>query len=825
MLQTTWQDVRIAGRLLRKSPTFTITAALSLAVGIGANTAIFSLVNALLLKARPGIHQPGQLVDVGRSTDGRGFDNSSYPNYIDLRDEARSFAGLAAYRLEPIAMSLRDAEGGPGNAEAESIYTITASENFFSVLGTNAAAGRLFGPDEDARARTHPTMVLSHALWERKYNRDPGVVGRAVLVNGTETVVIGVAEDHFRGTNFISPDAWLPIGSFPTFNAQRIGGADDLLAMRRGVWLALIGRLQPDVAPAQAQAELTTIAAQLERAYPDSNRAMTWRVAASSLVPTPVRGPVTGFLGLLMTIVGLVLLIACVNLVGVLVARGMSRRREVAVRLAIGASRGRLVRQLVTETLLVFALGCGAGVLFASWLTNLLASTTSSLPFPVALDLGLDRRVLLFAVLLTLMSGLLSGLLPALQSARTDLVMGLKDDPGRVVFRRVRLRGALVVGQVALSCLLFLAAALLTRSLQHAAEIHPGFEASGVDVITLDLTMGGYSDEAAAGFAEQVIDRVGSLPGVTHVAVSRVIPLTGNAMSFGRVGRPGQDLRRDAIQADWNVVSPGYFETLRVALVRGRAFTDADRSGGPRVTIVNETFARQVWGDADPVGQRLALESFGTTGELTVVGVARDGKYRTLGEHPVPFIYVPLAQQFDRRLSLLVRTAGGTTAIPAVRAALRDLNANLPLIRAERLADAVAIALVPQRLAATLAAGLGLVGLLLAAIGIYGVTAFSVAQRTREIGLRVALGADRSEVLRLVLRQGLLLAASGVALGLALGAMASRLLSSWLYGTGAADGVAYAAVGVLFLAIAGAASYLPARAAARINPLAALRVD
>ena len=822
MLEAIWQDVRVAGRLLRKSPIFTLTAAMSLAVGIGANTAIFSLVNAILLKARPGIQQPERLVDVGRARDGRGFDNSSYPNYVDLRDQAESFAGLAAYRLEPTAMSLRDPEG-IANAEAERVYVTTVSENFFSVLGTTAAAGRLFGPGDDAQALVHPTMVLSYALWERNYNRDPGVVGRTVLVNGTEATVVGVAEDHFRGTNFVRPDAWLPIGSFPIFNGS--GGAPGLLAERRGVWLMLAGRLQPGATQPQAQAELATIAAQLENAYPDSNRGMTWRVAPSSLVPMAIRGPITGFLGLLMTIVALVLLIACVNLVGVLVARSTTRRREVAVRLAIGASRGRLMRQLVTETLLLFGLGCGAGLFVAHGLLRLLAGATGALPFPVALDLAPDARVLLFTILLTLVSGLLSGLLPALQSARADLVTGLKDDAGRLVFKGVRVRGVLLVGQVALSCVLILAAALLARSLQQAAEIDPGFDASGVDVVALDLTMGGYAGDAAAVFTGQVMDRVRNLPGVTHAALTRVIPLTGDSMRFGRIALPGEDLQREAIQADWNVVSPGYFDTLRVPVVRGRAFTDADGPDTPRVAIVNQTFAQRVWGDADPIGQRLALESFGTTSQLTIVGLARDSKYRTLGERPMSFIYVPLAQQFDSRMSLLVRTAGGATAIPEVRSALRDLNANLPVVRAERLADATAIALVPQRIAAALAAGLGIVGLLLAAVGIYGVTAFTVAQRTREIGLRVALGADRAQVLRMVLRQGLVLAALGVGLGLASGAAASRLLSSWLYGAGPADVLAYAAVGALFLVISTIASYLPARRAARINPLIALRVD
>ena len=818
MLEAVGQDVRLAFRLLRKSPVFTLTAALSLAIGIGANTAIFSLVNALLLKSVPGVDRPATLVDVGRARRGRGFDTSSYPNYLDLKQRVSALAGLAAYRVEPIAMSLRD---GAAGTEPTRIYTTTASGNYFSVLGTRAAAGRLFTDEEDATARVTPTVVLSEALWERNYHRDPAVIGRTVLLNGVNTTIVGVAEAGFRGTSFMAADAWLPIGAHPVFNP----GSDGMLTERRIVWLLLVGRLAPRVPAAQAQAQLLTVSTQLASEYPEVNRELSWRIAPSSIVPAPFQGAVSGFLAVLMAIVSLVLLIACVNLAGVLLARGAHRRREVSVRLAIGAGRGRLVRQLVTETLLVFAFGCAGGLLLSQWLTRLLASLTAALPVPVAIDLNPDARVLLFAVAITLVSGLASGLVPALQAARTDLVTAIKQDASAPGFRRQRLRSGLLVGQVALSALLFLAAMLFARSLQQANRIDPGFDATQADVVSLDLAMGRYRGDAAVRFGEQLMERVRQRPGVTHVALTRMIPMNGGGMSLGALAPAGSDPRRDEIDADWNIVTPDYFETLRIPILAGRGFTSADRAGAPAVAIVNQAFARRAWPSSSPIGQRLVRQTPDARSELVVVGLARDSKYRTLGEPPLPYIYVPHAQQPSEEMALIVKHRGTASAVAGVRAALAELDPNLPIIRAQRLDEAVSLGLLPQRVAARLAGSLGLIGLLLAAIGIYGVTAFAVAQRTREIGVRLALGASTSEVLRPVLRQGLLVTGMGVTIGLATGAVASRLLSGLLYGLGGEDPVTFVTVALVFVATAGLASYLPARAATKINPLRALRVD
>jgi predicted permease len=823
MLEAVVQDVRIAVRILRKSPVFTATAALSLAIGIGANTAIFSLVNALLFKSRPGITGSDRLVDVGRTQRGRGFDTTSYPNYVDLRDGVTSLSGLAAYRIEPVPMGLRDPSSERGDAER--VYLMTVSENFFTVLGTRPIVGRLFARGDDAAGRVQPTIVLSHAFWDRKYQRDPAIVGRAVIVNGVETTVVGVAEPGFHGTTFISPDGWVPVGSHPVFNPAR-GPGPDMLSGRQYVWLVLVGRLKEGASLSETQAQLATIGSQLAASYPESNKGMNWTASPSGLVPVPARGPLRAFLALLVAIVGLVLMIACINLAGVLLARGAHRRREVALRLAVGAGRGRLIRQLVTETLLIFAIGCAGGLLLSYWLTGLLAAAPAGLPFPVALDLGPDPLVVLFAAALTLVSGVLSGLVPALQAARTDLVSALKDEAGGVLLRRLRLRGALLVGQIALSCLLFLSAALLTRSLAAASRIDPGFDPAGVDLIALDLTMGGHRGSAGLDFAERLLARVRGIAGVVDASLTRVVPLSGTGMGLGGLYLPGRRSEHDLLEADWNVVADRYFETLRIPIVRGRAFTAADREGAPRVAIVNETLAQAAWPGEDPIGQRLVnTDGPDEDVELVVVGVTRNGKYRSVGEDPRGFIFVPFAQRFDARVSLVVRSASGGSVTPAVRRAVHELDPNLPLIRAERLEDAIGIGLYPQRVAARLAAALGFIGLLLAALGIYGVTAFSVAQRTREIGVRVALGAARGQVLRLVLRHGLRLAIIGVGVGLALGFAVSRLLSSLLVGLSANDPLTFAGVALVFCGIAALASYVPARAALRIDPLRALRVD
>jgi predicted permease len=811
-------DVVYAIRLLRRSPLFTTTAVASLAVGLAANAAIFSLADAVLFRQRPGISDPARLVDVGRTQGGSGFDTLSYPNYVDLRDRSRALSGLAVFANTPTPIGLGVGEG------AERVYGMAVSGNYFDVLGVRMARGRGFRPEED-RVGAAPVVVIGHELWRTRYGASPALVGTTIRVNGRVFTIVGVAPEGFGGSFFTAADLWMPLPAY----LESTGRAVDMLTSRVASWLVGVGRLRPDVTVGQAQAEMSAIAADLVREYPGENEGRGVTVTTSHRIPGFLRPIVGGFVALLFALVGLVLAIACTNLAGMLLARGVTRAREVAVRLAVGAGRARIVRQLVTESLLLALAGCALGVLGAAWMIRLLQQVRHALPVPVALDLRLDWRVVGFSVTLAIVTGLLFGLMPALQAARTDLVSTLKADGAPRGPRRTRLRQAFVVAQLAMSVLLVVAALLLGRSLRHAGAIDRGFDPRGVDVAELDLRLGGYTPDTGPRVAQQILSRVARLPGVESAAFARVIPLTGSGLGLGRLSLPGQprDPRApDPLRADWNIVTPAYFATMRTRIVAGRPFGDADRAGTPDVAIVNETFARRAWSDGGAVGRILLQDAIAgrPPRELHVVGVTEDGKYRSLGEEPRAFVYVPHAQQYTGDLALLVRRGDGS-ALPEVRAAIRQVDPYLPLTHASTLEDATAIGLLPQRLAAAVAGGFGFVGLLLASMGIYGITAFSVTQRTREIGVRMALGATRSGVVRLVVGQSMRMAMPGVVIGLAVAAGAAQLLRGLLYGIAALDPVSFGGGAALFCALALAASWWPARRAAALSPAEALRTD
>jgi predicted permease len=816
MFKATWQDVRYGLRLLRRSPVFTLTAALSLAIGIGATTTIFSVASALLLRPLPGIQDPRRLVDIGRTQDGRGFDNSSYPNYRDIRARTTTLSGVYAIRLDPQPMSLGGADG------AERIYGSMVSANYFSVLGTRPATGRLLvEADDEGAPATHAVIVISGELWRRRFGGDPGIVGRTVSINGYPFAIVGVAPSGFQGTTVLRSDAWVPISSTSLSSPRRGAG---ILESREGVWLVMGGRLRPGVTVEEADAELRTIGANLEREFPRENRGKGLKALASAVIPGQV-DVFAAFIGLLMGIVGLVLLIACVNLSGMLLARATARQREIAVRLAIGASRWRLARQMLTETAVLFAAGCALGVLMSVWLRGVLLSILPALPVPLGIEMPIDGRVLAFAVLLSLTAAILSGLAPALQASKADLVPALKTD-GAQAGGRLRLRSAFLVGQIALSLLLVLTAGLFLRALGHAASVRPGFDAANVDVFMLDLSLARYTEATGPGFAKTLVARSMTQPGVTSAAMVADLPLDGGRMGFGRIRTPG--LRRgdsDAIDADWNVVSPGYFRTLALPLLRGRDFTDADAAGAPGVAIVNEAMARAIWNSPDALGRTIELNDEGDKWRtVTIVGVASDAHVINLEGRVAPYIYVPYAQRYTPRISLVVKTAG-VSAIPSVRAAIRGLDSNLPVNEALPLTAVTALTLIPQRIAGAVAGSLGIVGLLLAAIGIYGVTSYNVNRRVREIGIRVALGADGGSVLRLILRQGVTLTAIGVGIGLAAGALVSQVVRALLFGISALDPLTFGGGAALFVAVALLSSIGPALRATRVDPVIALRAE
>jgi len=816
MLHTIWQDVRYGARLLRRSPLFTLTAVLSLAIGIGANTAIFSAASAMLLRPLPGVQQAGRLVDIGRSQDGHGFDNSSYPNFRDVRARVTTLTDVYAARLDPSPMGLGGQDG------AERIYGTMVSANYFAVLGTTPAAGRLLVEADDSGAPgSHPVTVISYELWQRRFGGDRNVIGQTVTLNGTPFAIVGIAPPGFQGTTVMRSDVWVPIMAMPVAMPRQNAS---LLEMRDGVWLVMGGRLKPGVTVAQANAEVAAIGKSLEREFPRENRGKGLVAMKSAVVPGNM-DVLAGFVALLMGIVGVVLLIACVNLSGMLLARAAGRRREVAVRLAIGASRARLARQMLTETLLLFA-GAGVlGVLLSRGLQAMLLGVLPQLPVPLALDMPMDLRVLAFALLLSFGAAVVSGLAPALQASRPDVVRALKAE-GAGAGTRLRLRSAFLVGQVALSLLLVITAGLFLRALGRAASIHPGFDAANVDVAMLDLSLARYTDTTGPGFARDLLSRASARPGIVSAALAVDLPLDGGNVGLGSLKTPGiRHGESEEVRAHWNAVSAGYFKTLNLALARGRDFTGADIAAAPKVAIINETLARAAWGTADALGRTFQANYTDAGWEpVTVVGVTTDAQVEWLGGTVDPLIYVPLTQRYVPRVALLVKT-NGASAIPLMRALVREINPNLPVTQAMPLTDINALQLIPQRVAAAASGAFGIVGLLLAAIGIYGVTSYNVTQRVREIGIRVALGADRGTVLAMILRQATWLTGLGIVIGLAAGAIVAQVIQSLLFNVSALDPITFAGGGALFLLVTVAATLGPARRATRVDPMVALRTE
>ena len=814
MLETCVQDVRFAVRLLRKSPLFTLTAALSLAIGIGANATIFSVGSAMLLRPMPGITGSDRLVDVGRHRGDDEFDTVSYPNYQDLRDRATSFSGLYAYLIEPSPMSLT--LGG----DAQRIYGSLVTGNYFETLGVRPRHGRLLRPDDDIIGAGKPVVVLSSELWTSRFGGDSEAVGRSITLNGAPFTIVGIAPEGFQGTTLLKGDLWVPLA---VRSAALPNRSDDIFSSRASTWLFMGGRLKNGVTIDGANAELATLAAALQREHPETNERMGFRAHPVAVIPG-ITGIVAGFIGLLMAIVTLLLLIACVNLAGMLLARGAARQREVAVRIAIGAGKGRLARQLLTETAVLFLVGAAAGLVLSQWLTRLLLAVLPQLPVPLFVEITTDWRVVAFTVVMSLAASIVCGVAPAMQAWRTNLVPSLKNDALAGPASKLRLRNVFVVGQVTLSLVLVVIAGLFARALDSAANAPTGFDQRNVEVIALDLSLARYTDTTGRTFAQDLLARTRSLPMVQSAAVAVDLPLDGGNMGFGRLrvpNAPGADPEGD-IQADWNVVEPGFFDTLRMRMARGRDFDARDAAGTAPVIIVNEAFARAAWGDGDPLGRQIESDTLGERTMLTVVGVAADARMRSIGETPRPYVFVPLAQNYHSRLNLVVKT-NGQSAIGEVRSLVRSMNPNLPVTEAMTLADVTALGTIPQRIAGAISGTLGIVGLLLAAIGIYGVTSYAVNQRTREIGIRVALGAENRDVIRLVLRQALVLAGSGVAFGIALAAAGSQLLQSLLFGISGFDPVTFGGACLLFAAMALLASYIPARRALSVDPMAALR--
>jgi predicted permease len=824
-MSTFLHDLKYGARLLVKSPGFTAVAALSLALGIGANTTIFTLVNAVLLNPLP-VEDPSRLVSVW-TTDERnqnstlGFLQLSPMNYRDLRDKNEVFSGLAAHAGIPLNISVT-------NGEPEQVFGEIVSGNYFNVLGAKAAIGRTFSADEDKNPGERLVAVLGHGEWQKRFGGDAGVVGRTVTINGHGFSVIGVMPGGFKGTNAVgAPALWVPYMTYPVTTN---GFFRELIAptSRRGLVFNVTGRLTHGTSVRQAEANLKTIARQLEQEYPNENKGRNVTIVplAQATINPGFRNNVVIAGGLLMTIVGLVLLIACANVANLLLARAAVRRKEIAVRLSLGARRSRLIMQLLTEGTLLAVLGGAFGLLLAYWAQALLWSYRPPFLQADAVDLRPDARVLLFTLGVSLVTGILFGLAPAVQASRPDLVVELKEKTSAPTGSTglFGLRNLLVSAQIALSLIALIGAGLFLRSLQNAQRIDPGFDAEHLAVLSFDLGAQGYTEERGRQFQQRVLEGAASVPGVRSATLASTVPLFNGG--FARtVFLEGQDTsdRRSGRLVQITVAGQHYFETLGISLLRGRDLSEADQPNTPGAVIINETMAARFWPNQDAIGRRFKF--FGQDSFQQVAGIAEDSKYNFIGEEPTPYIYQAATQVYQPQVSLFVKASRPEAVLGTVRREVQQLDRNLPLTGVFTLEEIFGQALWAPRMGASLLAVFAGLSLVLAVIGIYGVMAYAVNQRTRELGIRMALGASRSDVLRLVVLQALRVTVMGVVAGLLVSFAASRLIASLLFSVSPTDIVTFIAVPVLLGGAALAASYLPAFRATRIDPMVALRYE
>ncbi|MEJ7809495.1 MAG: ABC transporter permease [Gemmatimonadaceae bacterium] len=800
------QDLRYAARQLRRSPGFTAVAILLLALGIGATSAIFSVVSALLLRPLPYAH-PEQLAMLAeysaRDESAKDGMTTSYANFLDWHAQATSFEGMAVVQEWSPSLS--------GNGEPERIKAALVYPEMFRVFDARPMLGRGFLPEEAAEG-SEIRVVLSHGFWQRRFGGDRAIVGKTIILNARARTVVGVLPAGFRAPPPLDGDLW---GNLP------FDPSDDCRTCRH---LRVFARVKPTVPPARVRAELGAIAARLEAAYPKEN-------AFTRIAFVPLRERVVGRLReplwLLLGAASLVLLIACANLSNLLIARGVARAREFAIRTALGANRARAVRQLLTESVLLAAVGGAAGLALALLTTRWLAAVG---PQAVrAGEVGVDWRVIAFSAALTLVTGLAFGMVPALKAATTDVHEFLKEGArGSTSGGGARLRGALVVSQLAIALTLLVGASLLIKSFARLQRVDPGLRPAGVLTLTISLPSASYpTPESRSAFFTRLIERAEALPGVRSAAATTNIPLSGNMDRVG-FGVEGQTYTSDADMptAERYIVTPGYFATLGIALKSGRLLTPDDRVGRAHVMVVDDALERQLWPGESAVGKRIRGAAGGDSIVSTVVGVVGHVRHYGLEVESGGQLYVPFLARPSSYSNVLVRTAGDPLALAsAVRREVRALDPNLPIFDVTSMEQFLDASVAGRRFIMGLLGAFAGVAIVMAAVGLYGVVAYAVSQRTREIGLRMALGAQRSDVTRMVVREGVVLTAVGVAVGLAAATASTRLMASLLYGVSATDPLVMAGVPALLFAVALLATWLPARRAARVDPMVALRSE
>lgn len=801
--------------MLAKTPGFTAVAVFSLALGIGANTSMFSVVNALFLQSFP-VEDPGSLVSLYTlDNKNAGFLPSSYLNYKEYRDRNQVFSGLLLYSGIPLSLG----DGG----EPEQIVGQMVSGNYFDVLGVKPVLGRTFAPEEDSMPGSHPVAVISHGLWMRKFGGDAAVLGRSLRLNGSLFRIIGVAPKDFYGANaLVSAEIWVPMMMY-----EQVFPRAEHIQHRRALLFSSIGRLRPGVGREQAEAAMRVMAGRLEREYPEDNsgRTITLVPTSQALINPNVRKDLLRTGVLLMSIVGMVLLIACANVANLLMVRATARTKEVALRLALGAGRGRLIRQFLTEGALLSLLGGVGGLLLAWWGRQVLWAMRPPILLARGLKPLIDARVLTFTLLLSLFTGLVFGVAPALRAARTDLIAELKERGAGLATRsRLHPRNVLVVCQISLSLIALVAAGLFLGSLRNAQRIDPGFETRHLLVLSYDLRAAGYTEARGREFHRLLLERVRSLPRVRDAALGADGPFAaGLARTVFVEGREAESDGRGFL-ALYNNVDEHYFDAVRIPIVKGRGFTALDGERAPRVAIINQAMANRFWPGQNAVGKRLRF--FGDDLRVEVVGIARDANYVSLGEEPRAAVYVPLAQNYSAAVTLHVRTAGDPAAMAAAaRREIRSVDPKLLLTDIRTIGEVIDEALWAPRTGAILLGAFGALALLLASIGIYGVVSYSVGRRAREMGIRMALGARPANVLRVVLGDGAILIGSGVVFGSLFSLALNRFFAGLLFGVNTADPAIYAAVCAVLALVALAACYLPARRATKVDPAVALRYE
>ncbi|HNQ22625.1 MAG TPA: ABC transporter permease [Phycisphaerae bacterium] len=821
---TVLHDLRYAVRVLTKSPGFSLAAIVTLALAIGVNTAMFSLVNTAILAPLP-LDDADRFVRLWRQAEDDGAAGVfSYPDYIEYRDRSDVFEGLVAHAYLPTSVETAD-----GN---ETRFGQIVTGNYFRTLGVEALYGRTLTPDDDRTPGGHPVVVLSHRYWQRAFGGNQDIVGRTLALGGYPYTIIGVAPPGFTGTVAApAPDMWVPMMMLGQLRHDSL----TVLEQRHSSFLMVTGKLKAGVSPPQAEAKLALTGAQLREVdpvrYENEHVAL---VPAAGLIPmTPgMRNVALSVSTLVMVTVGLLLVVGCANVANLLLARSTTRRRELGIRLAIGAPRWRIVRQLLTESIMLATLGALAGLLLSVWTMDLLAAALPDLPYNIALELdfAVDRRVLAFTAAIAILGGVLFGLFPALGAAKADVVSSLKDDhgTGRLGRKRSRVRDALVVIQVASSLVLLIVAGLFVRSLTSASAMDPGFDHNRVLAATCDLGARDYDATESVDFCTRLLERARALPGVEAAAIIAPPPLSLalSSTDLWIEDRPYSGEDEDQVSTAYSVASSGSFQTLGIPLLRGRDFGDQDTAGAAEVAIVNQAFADHYWPGQSPLGKRISRS--GAEGPyIEIIGVAATVKYILIGEEPRPYVYFPLTQKPDAPMApLLLRASGNPLLLaPAARALIREIDPNMTLWDIGRLTDLIAFILLPAQLAAAGFGLFGLLALLLASSGLYGVMSYTVSQRTREIGIRATLGAQRGAILRLVIQHGICLTALGLVIGLAICLAGTRVLAALLYEIGTTDPVTFIGVSLLLAAVAVLACYLPARRATKVDPVVALRQE